>query len=69
MPTLTADNFAANCPTETNSTSLEKSKPPQQTEVQLRGLAGLLIQVVLSQSDLIYIGLMLWGCVSLLPRL
>ena len=58
-PTLTACNFDPSQPTKTQSTSLERSQPLQQTQVQLRGLVGFLIQVVLCQSDLIYIGLML----------
>ena len=38
---------------------MERSKPPQQTEIQLRGLEGFLIQVMLCQSDLIL--LHKWG--------
>ena len=56
--TLTACNFDANWPTETHSTSLERSQPPQQTQVKFRGIEGLLIQVMVCQSDLISIGLM-----------
>ena len=63
-PTLTACNFDASRPTETQSTSLERSKPSQQTQVQLRGLRGFLVQDMLSQSDLIYIELMLQAGVS-----
>ena len=56
--TLTACNFDASWPTETHSTSLERSQPPQQTQVKFRGIEGLLIQVMVCQSDLISIGLM-----------
>ena len=59
LPTLTAYYCAVSWSTEIYSTSLERSKPPKQTEIQLRGLAGFFIQVMLFQSDLIYIGLML----------
>ena len=37
--------------------------------MQFRGVEGFLIQVMLCRSDLIYIGLMLWGYISFLPRL
>ena len=50
---------SANEEAASKSTSLERSKPLKQTEIQLRGLAGSLIQVMLCQSDLISIGLML----------
>ena len=63
-PTLTACNFAASGPTETHSTSLERSQPPSQTQLPLGGLKGFLIQSVFCESDLIYIGLMLWAGVS-----
>ena len=56
--TLTACNFDTSLSTETQSTSLERTQPPQQTQSQLRGLEGFLIHVMLCQSDLIYIGLM-----------
>ena len=58
-PTLTACNFDASHPIETHNTSLERSQPPLHTELQFRGLAGFLIQNMLCQSNLIYIGLML----------
>ena len=57
-PTLTACNFDTSCPTETHSTSLKRSQPPQQTQSKLRGLKGFWIQSMLCQRDLIYIGLM-----------
>ena len=38
--TLTASNFAALQPTETQSTSLERSQPLQQTQVEFRGKKG-----------------------------
>ena len=38
--TLTACNFDASWPTETHSTSLERSQPPQQTQVKFRGKEG-----------------------------
>ena len=51
-PTLTACNFATSWHTETHSTSLERSQPLLQTQPQLRGLAGFLIQVICDASKL-----------------
>ena len=63
-PTLTAHNFAAIWSTETHSTSLERSKPLLQTKNQFKGLAWFWREVLLSQSDPTYIGLMYLGYLS-----
>ena len=54
-PTLTAPRSAALWPTETCSTSLERSKPPLLTQFLSKSLAGLLIYFISIQSDLISI--------------
>ena len=54
-PTLTARRSAALWPTETHSTSLERSKPPLLTQSLSKSLAGLLIYFISIQSDLISI--------------
>ena len=55
---MRACNFDASWPTETHSTSLERSQPSQQMQAKFKGIEGLLIQVMVCQSDLISIGLM-----------
>ena len=53
--TLTAHRFAALWPTETHSTSLERSKPPLLTQSLSKSLAVLLMYFISIQSDLISI--------------
>ena len=57
-PTLTACKTAALWPTETHSTSLERSKPPLLTQILSKSLVALLTHFISIQSDLISIGLM-----------
>ena len=57
-PTLTAHSSAALWPTETHSTSLERSKPLLLTQFLFKSLAVLLKYFISVQSDLISIGLM-----------
>ena len=57
-PTLTACKTAALWPTESHSTSLERSKPPLLTQILSKTLATLLTYFISVQSDLISIGLM-----------
>ena len=53
--TLTAHRFAALWPTETHSTSLERSKPPLLTQSLFKSLAVLLMYFISIHSDLISI--------------
>ena len=57
-PTLMAGSSAAIWPTETRSTSLERSKPPLLTQTLSKRLAALLLYFISVQIDLISIGLM-----------
>ena len=54
-PTLTARRSAALWPTETHSTSLERSKPPLLTQSRFKSLATLFAYFFSDQSDLISI--------------
>ena len=57
-PTLIVGSSAALQPTETHSTSLERSKPFLLTQALFKSLAALLTYFISVQSDLISIGLM-----------
>ena len=54
-PTLMAGSSAAICPTETHSTSLERSKPPLLTQALSKSLEALLMYFISIQSTLISI--------------
>ena len=54
-PTLMAGSSAALWPTETHSTSLERSKPPLLTQALSKSLEALLMYFISIQSDLISI--------------
>ena len=54
-PNLTASSSGALWPTETHSTSLERSKPPLLTQTMSKSLAALLMYFISIQSDLILI--------------
>ena len=64
-PTLTASSSATLWPTETHSTSLERSKPPLLTQFMFKSLAALLIHLISFQSDLISIVLMYYRNISI----
>ena len=61
-PTLTACKTAALWPTETHSTSLERSKPLLLTKSVSKTLAALLMYFISVQSDLISIVFIKQGC-------
>ena len=64
-PTLTAGSYAVLWPTETHSTSLERSKPLLLTQSMSKSLAALLIHFISVQSDLISIVLMYFRNISI----
>ena len=56
-PTLMAGSSAVLCPTKTQSTSLERSKPPLLTQTLFKSLAALLMYFIPVQNTLISIEL------------
>ena len=58
---LTACNFVASWPTDTHSTSLERSKPSLLTQSLFKSLKALLMYFIFVESNLISIGVILFS--------